>query len=135
MSAALLYVDGSGFAQGGPAGVGYVGQVVADGMAREVEGALHVATATNQQAEILAAAYALTEIPVCDEVLVISDSQYLVSTMSHGWNRKANLRHWERLEQAVARHGSVRFSWAKGHNGNPGNERADALAGIAREEA
>lgn len=34
--------------------------------------------------------------------------------------------------EAVARHGSVRFLWLRGHAGNEWNERADSLAGEAR---
>ena len=34
---------------------------------------------------------------------------------------------WQRLETAAARH-QVHWLWVKGHAGNPGNERADALA-------
>ena len=34
---------------------------------------------------------------------------------------------WKRLDAATARH-DIDWRWVKGHNGDPGNERADALA-------
>lgn len=121
-----VWVDGSG-TTGGPAGIGFYatwGELVA-------EGNLSIANATNQQAELLAAAWALHTLPRSD-VTVISDSEYVVK----GWNerrrRRANVRHWERLERAVSRHRSVTFEWTRGHAGTHGNERADELARAAR---
>lgn len=135
----VAYVDGSGLATGGPAGVGYVA-LIGDAT---VEGALELPAATNQQAEILAAAYALDQLGPADHVLVVSDSQYVVrgwgwlpGWIERGWRTRtgpvANQAHWRRLQQAVARHGSVTFRWTKGHAGTPENERADALAASAR---
>jgi len=39
---------------------------------------------------------------------------------------------WLALDEATKRH-QIEWVWVKGHNGDPGNERADALAraGIA----
>jgi ribonuclease HI len=34
---------------------------------------------------------------------------------------------WQRLDALVAGH-DVQWHWVKGHSGDPGNERADALA-------
>lgn len=141
---AVVWTDGSGTFKGGSGGVGYVAKI--DGV--EYEGSLPLDRATNQQAEILAAAYALHEIDVCEHVKVISDSEYvvkgisgwIVGWISRGWKTKenkpvANRAHWERLLAAVARHGKVEFEWCRGHSGIPENERADELAGEARERA
>jgi ribonuclease HI len=143
VSSATVFTDGSG-TTGGPGGVGYV--AVVDG--QETEGSLPLARATNQQAEILAAAYALHTIPPCAEVVVYSDSEYVVLGMqsrivewiARGWRTKAgspvaNRRHWERLLEAVGRHEKVWFEWVRGHAGHPENERADALAVAARHRA
>lgn len=139
MTRAIVHTDGSGLAQGGPAGIAYVARIGPT----ELEGSRSLANATNQQAEILAASLALHEIPPCDLVVLHSDSQYVVRGWGWlpGWIRRgwrttsgpvANRRHWERLQEAVARHGDVTFRWVRGHNGNRGNERADALAYLAR---
>ena len=41
---------------------------------------------------------------------------------------------WRRLTEAMSRH-EVTWIWVKGHAGDPGNERADALARRGIEEA
>lgn len=136
---AVLYADGSGLATGGPAGVGFNGLVNGE----MIEGSLSLPSATNQQAEILAAAYALDTIVPCASVLLYSDSQYVVKGWGWlpGWIARdwrtssgpvANQHHWQRLQQAVARHGEVDFRWVRGHDGTEGNERADKLARAAR---
>ena len=38
-----------------------------------------------------------------------------------------NIELWQRLDTLVASH-DVQWHWVKGHSGDPGNERADALA-------
>lgn len=126
-----VFADGSG-TTGGPAGIGYV---AFDGDVPHSEGSLPLRNATNQQAELLAAAYALHNLPAGSEIVLVSDSEYVVK----GWNekrrRRKNLAHWQRLEIAVARHRVVTFVWTRGHNGTAGNERADELAGAARRQA
>lgn len=126
-----IYSDGSG-TTGGPAGIGFI--ALADGLPFS-EGSLPVASATNQQAELLAAAFALHSIPEGQDVVLYSDSAYVVKGFteyvpkwrSRGWRRSrgpvANLPHWERLIAAVERHRSVRFEWTRGHAGTEGNER------------
>ncbi|WP_243257494.1 ribonuclease H family protein [Rhizobium skierniewicense] len=40
---------------------------------------------------------------------------------------------WQRLSDCLETHQSLRVEWCKGHDGNAGNERADALANAARD--
>jgi ribonuclease HI len=137
-----VYVDGSGHARGGPGGCGYVAVTAAG---RTFEGKCSLPAATNQQAELLAAAYALHSIPAGSTVTVRSDSEYVVNGwgwldgwIERGWRTRtgavANRRHWERLITAVQRHERVTFEWIAGHSGIEHNERADVLAGEARRE-
>ena len=108
--------------------------------------------ATNQQAEIRAAAYALHELPPLPKVVVVSDSEYVVKGMTvwiDGWRHRArdgvwrnasggaveNQTHWQRLIDAASRHGHVDFEWTRGHVGTYGNERAHELAVAARQAA
>jgi ribonuclease HI len=143
MTSVEVYTDGSG-TTGGPAGVGYV--VVTDGAAVD-EGSLPLPDATNYQAEVLAAVFALDEIDPCEQVKVWSDSEYLVKNwvrlpgwIERGWRTASrspvkNQPHWTQLMEAVSRHGAVTFEWLRGHDGNEWNERADVLAGEARMRA
>jgi len=41
---------------------------------------------------------------------------------------------WQRLDAATQRH-TIEWLWVKGHNGDPGNERADGLANRGLVEA
>ena len=74
---------------------------------------------------------------------LVSDSQYVLKGLMEwrgGWERKgfrnskgepvANLALWKRLF-AVADARRVTTRWVRGHNGDPHNERADALANKA----
>ena len=60
-----------------------------------------------------------------------------IQTWIHTWKKNGwktadrkpvkNAELWRELDALAARH-DVRWHWVKGHNGHPGNERADALA-------
>jgi ribonuclease HI len=76
-------------------------------------------------------------------VALYTDSQYvkkgmtewLKSWIARGWltaDKKPvkNADLWQRLQAAAAGH-QVEWHWVRGHNGDPGNERVDALANIA----
>ena len=69
-----IYSDGSG-TTGGPAGIGFI--VLSDGRPYKVE-SVPVADATNQQAELLAATHALDSLPEGQDVVLYSDSRYVV---------------------------------------------------------
>src|SRR4051812_22395291 len=101
---------------GGPAGIGFVAYV--DDELR-FSGSLPVASATNHQAELRAAAFALDKIPKGQDVELVSDSEYVVNGYTEylpkwrerGWRTSgggplANLTLWEQLIVAVERHRS-----------------------------
>jgi len=91
----------------------------------------YLGTATNQQAEIAAAAVGLESLTQPCQVHVFTDSRYVVETMSGRFRRKANLPWWQRLDRAAANH-KVRWEWMRGHAGHLLQEAADAAArGIA----
>ena len=57
----------------------------------------------------------------------------------NGWQTKdrkpvKNADLWQRLDAATQRH-TIEWLWVKGHNGDPGNERADGLANRGLTEA
>jgi len=83
--------------------------------------------ATNQQAEIAAAAVGLESLTQPCEVNLFTDSRYVVETMNGRFRRKANLPWWERLDRAAAAH-KVRWEWTRGHAGHVLQEAADSAA-------
>jgi ribonuclease HI len=87
--------------------------------------------ATNQQAEIVAAALGLEALREPCRVRVVTDSRYVVETMSGRFRRKSNLEWWTRLDEASRLH-EVNWEWAKGHAGHTIQEAVDRAArGIA----
>lgn len=84
-------------------------------------------TATNQQAEIAAAAIGLESLREPCRVQVFTDSRYVVETMNGRFRRKTNLDWWERLDKARAAH-QVTWEWTQGHAGHVLQEAADRAA-------
>ncbi len=83
--------------------------------------------ATNQQAEIVAAALGLENLKEPCRVKLLSDSRYVVETMGGTWKRKTNHEWWSRLDRAAAQH-DIDWQWVKGHAGHEIQEIADKAA-------
>ena len=100
----------------------------------------YLGEATNQQAEIAAAALGLEQLREPCRVTLMSDSRYVVETMSGRFRRKSNHEWWARLDKASAQH-KVKWEWLKGHAGHVAQEAVDRAArkiaalGHADEEA
>jgi len=128
-----LYTDGA--AKGNPGPGGY-GAILRSG-SHEKELSAGFYHTTNNRMELLAVIVGLEalKVPGC-EVLVVSDSKYVVDAFEkrwiEGWKRKRwdkvkNPDLWKRLLKAMEPH-QVKFQWIKGHNEHPENERCDRLA-------
>jgi ribonuclease HI len=87
----------------------------------------YLGQATNQQAEIVAAAVGLEALREPCAVKVFTDSRYVVETMSGRFRRKTNLPWWQRLDLAASRH-NVNWEWTRGHVGHVLQEAADSAA-------
>ena len=87
----------------------------------------YLGNATNQQAEIAAAAIGLENLKESCVVTLMSDSRYVVETMGGTWKRKTNHEWWKRLESAAKRH-QITWNWIKGHDGHEIQEVADDMA-------
>ena len=87
----------------------------------------YLGKATNQQAEIAAAALGLESLTQPCQVSVFTDSRYVVETMNGRFRRKANLPWWQRLDRAAANH-KIRWEWTRGHAGHLLQEAADSAA-------
>ena len=104
------------------------------------------ALTTNNRMELTAVIEALAAVKRHSHVVIYTDSQYVrqgITTWIHNWKSRGwrtsdnkpvkNIDLWQRLEALAATH-QVQWRWVKGHAGDPGNERADALANRGVEE-
>lgn len=87
----------------------------------------YLGKATNQQAEIAAAALGLESLREPCQVQLFTDSRYVVETMNGRFRRKANQEWWERLDNAAQTH-DVHWEWTEGHAGHLLQEAADRAA-------
>jgi ribonuclease HI len=87
----------------------------------------YLGKATNQQAEIAAAALGLEALTEPCLVRLHTDSRYVVETMCGRFRRKTNHEWWKRLDNAAARH-QVEWNWEQGHAGHVIQEAADRAA-------
>lgn len=137
----FIWTDGSCEPNPGTGGWGYHLRR-ADGVI--VEGFGGEAHTTNNRMELIAVIEALTRLAPASEVALYTDSEYVrkgITRWIHGWKLRGwrtadhspvkNVDLWQRLEAVAALH-RVQWHWVRGHCGNPGNERADTLAGIGR---
>lgn len=95
---------------------------------------------TNNRMELMAVIEGLRALKRACRVRIHTDSQYVMKGMTEwlvNWKRRGwmtadkkpvkNAELWQALDEQVARH-QVEWRWVRGHAGDPGNERADALA-------
>jgi ribonuclease HI len=134
----IIYADGACRGNPGPGGWG----VMLDykGKIKELYGSDKATT--NNRMELMAAIQALEALKKPCSVLLYSDSSYVIKGISewmpnwkkHGWQTSSkksvkNVDLWQRLDIARNQH-DIEWKWVKGHSGNKGNERADALANL-----
>lgn len=118
-----LYTDGA--CLGNPGRGGWAAVLVEDGSKKMLHGSEE--RTTNNRMELTAVIRGLQAVPEGSQVEVFSDSQYVIKTMTLGWKRNVNLDLWDELESVASRR-NVKWTWVKGHDGNPLNEEADAIA-------
>lgn len=97
---------------------------------------------TNNRMEMMAIIQGLSKLRERCDVTVVSDSKYVIDNIrsvnvwkARGWRTSAkkpvkNKDLWESLDELCI-HQQVTFQWVRGHDGHPGNERADKLANDA----
>jgi ribonuclease HI len=139
-----IYTDGACKGNPGPGGWGAL--LKSEGTQKELFGG--ELETTNNRMEMLAVIEALTALKRPCQVILHVDSQYVLKGMTEwlpGWKARAwktaakqpvkNVDLWQRLDTLVNGSGhAIEWCWVRGHNGDPGNERADALAnrGVAQ---
>ncbi len=118
-----IYTDGA--CSGNPGPGGWAAIVFEGGEKRVLQGGED--RTTNNRMEMLAAIEGLRATPPSSDVVVHTDSSYLVNTMTKGWKRRANQDLWAALDTQVTSR-RVRWEWVRGHSGHALNEEADSIA-------
>lgn len=138
MNTVEVYTDGACKGNPGPGGWGVLLQ--SGEKTRELFGGELVTT--NNRMEMMAVIQALQSLSRPCAVTLFLDSQYVLKGITEwlpgwkarGWRTAAkapvkNVDLWQQLDRLVAGSGhKIDWRWVRGHNGDPGNERADALA-------
>lgn len=138
MNHVIIYTDGACKGNPGPGGWGVLMRSGA------VEKTLHGGEreTTNNRMELTAVIEALKALKRPCQVTLYLDSEYVrkgVTEWLAGWKAKGwktaakqpvkNVDLWQALDDLVQGAGHrIEWRWVKGHAGDPGNERADALA-------
>jgi ribonuclease HI len=132
-----LYTDGACRGNPGPGGWGAI--LVYRGKEKELSGG--EASTTNNRMELMAAIAGMSALREPCQIVLTSDSKYLVDGITKGWAESWKARGWVKSDKSpalnpdlwdallteLARH-QVTFVWVRGHAGHPYNERCDALA-------
>lgn len=131
----LLYTDGSSRGNPGPGGYGVILHLNNTNHFKELSQGYK--KTTNNRMELLAVIVGLETLTKDNlKVLVVSDSKYVVDSVTKGWvfgwekkgfSGKKNPDLWIRFLKIYRKH-QVKFQWIKGHNNHPMNERCDFLA-------
>lgn len=137
MKTVEIYTDGACSGNPGPGGWGSV--LIFGEHRKEMSGGEK--ETTNNRMELTAAIEALAALKEPCNVILTSDSKYLIDAITKGWltnwrkkgwkksdNKPVlNVDLWERIIPQLEKH-TIKFVWVKGHSGHPENERCDQLA-------
>jgi ribonuclease HI len=124
-----IYTDGACSGNPGPGGYAAIlvardsrGNVIKE---RQIVGGAK--DTTNNRMEITAVIEGLKALTRPTEVTVVTDSKYVMNTVTEGWKRKKNNDLWQQLDDLTAKH-QASWEYVKGHAGHEYNERCDRLA-------
>jgi ribonuclease HI len=128
-----IYTDGSSRGNPGPGGFATI--LRSGEHYKEISAGFR--RTTNNRMELLGVIVGLETLKKPgSEVMIYSDSKYVVDSVTKGWvfgwvkknfKDKKNKDLWLRFLAIYPKH-KVKFTWVKGHNNHPQNERCDQLA-------
>lgn len=138
----VIFTDGASIGNPGPGGYGVV--LLFNEARKELSGGFRCTT--NNRMELMAVIAGLQTLKRRSQVVIYSDSRYVVQGIEKGWarrwkangwmrapdssgsvNRAENVDLWSDLLDLLDQH-QVEFRWVKGHASHPENERCDQLA-------
>ncbi len=145
MNQVEIYTDGACKGNPGPGGWGVL--LRSGATQKELYGGER--ETTNNRMELMAVIQALGALKRPCAITLHVDSLYVLKGMTEwmtGWKAKGwrtadkkpvkNVELWQQLDELVRGGGhTIDWQWVRGHNGDPGNERADALANLGVEVA
>ena len=136
MKDVVIYTDGA--CKGNPGPGGWGAWLSSGGHEREIWGG--EAQTTNNRMELTAVIESLAALKAPSRVTLHLDSEYVrngITSWIHNWKRRGwrtasnqavkNVDLWQRLDALTQAH-QIDWRWVRGHAGDAGNERADALA-------
>ena len=133
-----IYTDGSSIGNPGPGGYGII--MILENNAYKKEVSQGFSLTTNNRMELLAVTVALENIKIINSnVEVFTDSKYVSDAVEKKWvfeweklnfKKKKNPDLWKRFLIIYRKH-NITFTWIKGHNNHPENERCDYMANKA----
>lgn len=122
-----IYTDGSCIGNPGPGGWGVV--VLHD--SKEIKLAGGEKDTTNNRMEMMAMIKALQWLHAHkftkEKIIIYSDSNLLVQSLTKGWKRKANIDLWAQLDK-LRGWLDIQWKWVKAHHTNKYNNLVDELA-------
>ena len=139
-----VYIFTDGACSGNPGAGGYGIILRCDNNVKELSGGEKMTT--NNRMELLGVIVALETLKCPCEVVLTTDSKYVVDSVTKGWAKSWQANNWVKSNKSVAKNSDlwqrllalleihkVTFVWVKGHAGHAENERCDALAVIQRD--
>jgi ribonuclease HI len=137
----MIYIYTDGACKGNPGPGGWGALLKYNEHEKEING--FSLETTNNIMELTAVIKALSIIKKKSEITIITDSNYVkdgITKWIDNWKKKGwktankkpvkNKNLWEKLDKLTNNH-NITWKWVRGHTGNPGNEKADALANEA----
>ena len=137
----MIYIYTDGACKGNPGPGGWGALLKYNEHEKEING--FSLETTNNIMELTAVIEALSIIKKKSEITIITDSNYVkdgITKWIDNWKKKGwktankkpvkNKNLWEKLDNLTNNHNII-WKWVRGHTGNPGNEKADALANEA----
>jgi len=127
-----VFCDGSETSMDKPAGIGVAFRANGGWFCL----AENIGCGTNNVAELTAIKRALELFARDQRLLIRSDSEYAIGSVTLDWLAKANVELIGGIRQELAKRvGYVRFLHVDGHAGTVGNEVADSMARVGRKWA